>query len=313
MIKARILFNFFIQISACFFLLSATMSFANANAAESYSVDTIPNPRLKDINLHVSDPASLLSPNTVDYINSKLSSLERKTGIQSAVLMLPSIGSNDLFEFSQELFRTWGIGNKKQNNGLLIVYVDDQHSIRFHTGYGLEGSLPDAICKRIQINNMIPFFKQGNQDAAMKAGIDAVCLRLSDADTSSQSESKALSGEEKEDSDDDFELTLYAVVGTIAVILFGAGGVIVYNIFRKCPNCGKRGTLKTIQEQEVTKHNRDFLYVTKKCTHCGYEILLKYDVTGQDNDSGGSSGNSGSSGGGYGGGSSGGGGSSSHW
>ncbi len=309
MAQIQKILRLFISIVACFFLLQTTSSFANANTTESYSVDTISNPRLKNFNFHVSDPDSLLSQNTVDYINSKLSSLERETGIQSAVIMLPFIGNNNIFEFSQNLFRSWGLGNKEQNNGLLIVYVDDQHLIRFHTGYGLEGALPDSICKRIQINDMIPFFKQGDRDSGMKAGIDAVCLYLSDTNALPKSEPKPSSN----DDDDDFELTLYTVIGTIIVILLGAGGVIVYNIFRKCPNCGKRGTLKTIKEKEITKRKRDFLYVTKKCTHCGYEIVLKYDVTGQDNDSNGNSGNAGSSGGGYGGGSSGGGGAGSHW
>ena len=89
------------SIVACFFLLQTASSFANANTVESYSVDTIPNPRLKNFNFHVSDPDSLLSQNTVDDINSKLSTLEHETGIQSAVIMLPSIGNNDIFEFSQ--------------------------------------------------------------------------------------------------------------------------------------------------------------------------------------------------------------------
>ena len=73
-------------------------------------------------------------------------SLEKKTGIQAIVVMLPSIGDEDIFEFSQKLFRHWGIGEKKRNNGLLVVYVSDQRTIRFHTGYGIEGSLPDAKC-----------------------------------------------------------------------------------------------------------------------------------------------------------------------
>lgn len=302
------------NILCCVFFACTTLIFTPQVIADtiSYSVENVPNPRLQDRFLHVSDPSTLLSDNTVTYINKKLISLENQQGIQSAVVMLPSIGKKDAFEFSQELFRSWGIGSKSKNDGLLVLYIDDQHYIRFHTGYGLEGSLPDAICKRIQMQNMIPYFKQGKIDDGMKAGIDAICLRLNDP------QNTTIDDIPKED-DDDFELFLYVTLGTICVILLSAGGVIFHNLNRKCPHCGKRRTLKTINQEEVSGVKHKWMYITKKCSNCGYETVIKYDISGRgssfnDHDSsnfGGSSG--GGSGGSYGGGSSGGGGAGSHW
>ena len=148
------------RITAAIFALSLIFTLS-AFASDFYTVDTVPNPRLENTSFHVSDSASLLTHDTVSYLNEKLTQLEKDTGIQSAVVVLPSVGDSDVFEFSQELFRKWGIGQRDKNDGLLLTYVEDQHIIRFHTGYGLEGELPDAVCKRIQQQKMIPFFKEG--------------------------------------------------------------------------------------------------------------------------------------------------------
>ena len=82
------------------------------------------------------------------------------------------------FDFAHRLLNEWGVGKKGKNNGLVILLVTDQRCIQFYTGYGLEGDLPDAICKRIQTRDMIPYLKDGNWDAGMVAGVRAVCGRL---------------------------------------------------------------------------------------------------------------------------------------
>ncbi len=285
-----------------------------ALAISSYSVNNVPNPRLSNYSLHVSDPSSILKQETVNTINTTLTNLEKNNGTQVAVVMLPSIGSSDLFEFSQELFRTWGIGSKDKNDGLLIVYVEDKHEIRFHTGYGLEGILPDAICKRIQMQQMIPYFKEGKTDEGMIAGINAINERLLDPEKAKAEDEK----QAQEDDDDDFFIAMISIFTVMTIILTGAFLSIFKNANRKCPNCGKRRTLRTISKETVNGISRNYLYVTKKCKNCGHEMVVKYDITGRsdDNDSGGFSsgfGGGDSGGGGYGGGSSGGGGSSSSW
>ena len=100
-----------------------------------------------------------------------LQNLEAKNKAEIAVVVLNSIGDNDIFDFGVELFERWGIGKKRSDNGLLILFVLDQRKIRFETGYGLEGVLPDAICKRIQMNEMVPYFKEGNYDEGMLRGV----------------------------------------------------------------------------------------------------------------------------------------------
>ena len=230
------------------------------------------------------------------------------------MVVLPSVGDSDVFEFSQELFRKWGIGQRDKNDGLLLTYVEDQHIIRFHTGYGLEGVLPDAVCKRIQQQKMIPFFKEGKINEGMRAGIDALYERLA-AEGKSESDEES-SGVDSDD--DDFLITLVTIISTVVLIFVVAAGVMLWNLFEKCPNCGRRKTLKKISEKERKKHHHTYLEEVKRCSYCGYEVKRSYKIDDDDDDndsflSGSTGGFSSSSGGSFGGGSSGGGGASSRW
>ncbi len=141
--------------------------------AQTYTVETVPNIKLVDNN-YVSDPDNLLGADAISQINLKLGALEQQTSAQVAVVMLTSIGTETDVDFAQNLFQLWGIGKSGNDNGLLILYVQDQRTIRLHTGYGLEGVLPDAICKRIQTQVMVPHFREGNTDAGILAGVDEV-------------------------------------------------------------------------------------------------------------------------------------------
>jgi uncharacterized protein len=147
--------------------------------AQIYTVETVPNTKQID-NSYVSNPDKLLSDHAVAQINMLLDSLERKTTAQVAVVMLNSIGDADVFDFAQSLFVKWGIGQKGKDNGLLILYVQDKRTVRFHTGFGVEGVLTDATCKRIQMEKMVPEFKLGNIDAGMIAGVLEAVRLLSD-------------------------------------------------------------------------------------------------------------------------------------
>lgn len=126
-------------------------------SAQSCTIETVPNTKLVN-NSYVSNPDGLLQESTVNQINSQLKALEDSSTAQIAVVMLSSIGDADIFDFAQRLFQHWGIGQDDKDNGLLILYVQDQRTIRFHTGFGFEGVLPDAICKHIQTQFMVPRF-----------------------------------------------------------------------------------------------------------------------------------------------------------
>src|SRR5688572_14175967 len=145
--------------------------------AQVFTVENVPNTKLVN-NSYVSDPTHILHDTTVARINQLLGDLENKATAQVAVVMLPSIGEANRFEFAQRLFEHWGIGQAEKDNGLLILFILDQRNIRFHTGFGLEGILNDARCKQIQLQFMVPSFKEGDYNSGMLFGIKKVTAIL---------------------------------------------------------------------------------------------------------------------------------------
>lgn len=139
--------------------------------SQAYSVTTVPNPKSADANAFVSNPNGIISQATESELNSMLQELEAHNKSEVAVVVLNSIGNEDIFDFGVKLFEHWGIGKKKSDNGLLVLFVLDQRQVRFEVGYGLEGVLPDAICKRIQMDYMIPHFKSGDYDQGLLHGV----------------------------------------------------------------------------------------------------------------------------------------------
>ena len=146
--------------------------------AGSYTVSSIPNVQLSDARRFVSNPDGILSPTTQSAIDRMLGSLKETNTTEAAVVAIESIGDTDPDLFATDLFTSWGIG-QKNDNGLLILLVLDQRRIVFRTGYGLEGVLPDIICKRIQQRHIIPAFRQGDYDTGMLRGVEATVQALS--------------------------------------------------------------------------------------------------------------------------------------
>jgi uncharacterized protein len=155
-----------------------------AVSAQVYTVESVPNPKVNN-NTYVSDPDNVLNSATRDSVNLIFSALEQITSDQAALVVLKSIGEEVPKDFAYRLFNKWGIGVKGKDNGLLMLMVMDQRRIEFETGYGMEGVLPDATCKRIQMNYMVPQFKEGNYDQGLLDGIKATVDILQNKENSS--------------------------------------------------------------------------------------------------------------------------------
>ena len=302
-------------IAALLFVFTATA----AAETKQYTIDDVPNVRLSDVRQYVTDPSAILSATARDSINAILGRLEKSTGIETAVVMLPSIGDEDIFDFGHELFRKWGIGKKKSDNGLLILFVMDQKKVRFTTGYGIEGTMTDAMSKRIQTTLMIPRFRNGNWDGGMVSGVRAVAKTL---DGSMQAEEDS-----GEDDISTIMITLLAIVVTMLIFIYAMGSL------QRCPKCKKRSALRKVKEQHLVVKNKNgriirrILRTTYVCKYCGNTVTKDTD----ENDHGsamatgamlgsmlgggnrGGSGFGGGFGGSFGGGSTGGGGATSGW
>ncbi|WP_294634665.1 TPM domain-containing protein [uncultured Bacteroides sp.] len=287
---------FSISLFLCLLLLSV-------QAQKAYTPDNIPKVHLQDKMRYACNPDAILSQAACDSIDRMLYALEQQTGIETVVAVVTSIGSDDCFDFAHRLLNEWGVGKKGKNNGLVILLVTDQRCIQFYTGYGLEGDLPDAICKRIQKRDMIPYLKDGNWDAGMVAGVRAVCERLDGSMVNDE--------EEKEDLSPLGVLALIMGFLTIAIVI----GWIAARAASKCPNCGEHKLQRT-RSKVVSRHNgvktEDVTYTCRNCGHSVVRRKQSYDENYHGGGGGGpiifgSGGGFGGSGGGFSGGSFGGG------
>ena len=141
------------------------LSFALAARAQDIPPRPSP-PRL------VNDLAHVMQPQEADALEQKLVAYNDSTSSQIAVVTVPSIGDNDLFDYAQKLYQAWGIGRKGKDNGILVLVAVQEHQVRIHTGYGLEGAVPDALAKRIEESTMVPAFKQNQYYAGLDRGTD---------------------------------------------------------------------------------------------------------------------------------------------
>ena len=137
-----------------------------------WTVGTVPNTRLESNDIHVSDPDGFLSDSAEMNINTALCAIRDKADV--FVVTLASIGDAEPKHFATELFNKWGIGDAATNNGVLLLFVEDQHALEFETGYGAEETLTDAKCQRIFTNTIVPFFKAGNYESGLCAGVGEI-------------------------------------------------------------------------------------------------------------------------------------------
>ena len=124
---------------------------------------------------YFNDYAHVVSPATADRLNQTLDKFERDTSNQILVVIYPKMQSDSSIEdYTVRVFRAWNVGQKAKNNGaILFVFVQD-HRMRIATGYGLEGALPDALCKRIMDDEITPRFKSADYDGGLTAGVNAI-------------------------------------------------------------------------------------------------------------------------------------------
>ncbi len=231
--------------------------------AKEYTVKEIPMVHLQDRTRYVSNPDGILSPSAVATMDSILFALEQKTGIQTLVVAVTGIEGGDCFDFAHRLGQETGVGQKERDNGLVILLSTDERCVQFATGYGLEGVLPDAICKRIQSRYMVEHLGKNDWDAGMVAGIRAVNGYL---DGSMEN----IGGEEEED-----DTTIMYILASIfvCIILFS---LIVAFFGNQCPKCKTRHALQRVSSHEISrKHGVITSEVTYLCKYCGHRHVTK--------------------------------------
>jgi uncharacterized protein len=126
----------------------------------------------------VNDFAGVLTPYQVSHLEETLVKYDDSTSVQIAVVIVNSLDGANVDDYALALGRKWGVGNKKTNNGVvLLVSVgggEGQRKVFISPGYGLEASLSDYLAKTIVDAEMIPEFKQGNIYRGLERGVTAI-------------------------------------------------------------------------------------------------------------------------------------------
>jgi len=161
----------------------------------------------------VVDAASLLSPDQQQILEHKLDAFSDSTSNQIAVVTITDLDGDDIADYANKLFRTWGIGGSKHNNGVLLLISKNDRKFHIEVGYGLEGAITDVQSSDILENDLSPNFKNGD----FYAGIDEAVNSLE----------KAAAGEYKERGTQKDDSGGGNVLGVVIIII-----VILLSIFR---------------------------------------------------------------------------------
>ena len=140
-------------------------------AAGVWAAEPVAMPAL---NARVTDLTNTLDATQRGRLEAQLAGIERTGKAQVAVLLLPTTQPEPIEAFGIRLAEAWKIGHKGADNGVIIIVAKDDRKMRIEVGYGLEGSIPDAIAKRIIAERMAPAFKQGDFFGGLHAAIEGL-------------------------------------------------------------------------------------------------------------------------------------------
>ncbi|MEP6864091.1 MAG: TPM domain-containing protein [Deltaproteobacteria bacterium] len=126
----------------------------------------------------VTDSAGLLSADVRGALDTRLETYQKTTGHQVIVWIAPTLGDENLEEWSARVFTAWGIGQKGKDDGVALFVFAKDKALRIEVGYGLEDKLPDLYAKRIIDEAMTPELIAGHNDVAIQNGVDQILARI---------------------------------------------------------------------------------------------------------------------------------------
>ena len=209
----------------------------------SQPIERVPNPRATDGGW-VTDMAGVLSPEHKARLNRLISDLERDTGAEVAVVILRRTQGATPKEYATELFNRWGVGKREADNGVLMLVALGDRRVEIETGYGMEAILPDAVAGEILDTAVVPRFRAGDIAGGVIAGVEAIAVRIRDAQASGAYVPTAPRAPYRPRADDaPFEpLPTPSPLPIGGLLLLGGGaiGLLAYALRErppKCPTC----------------------------------------------------------------------------
>jgi uncharacterized protein len=126
----------------------------------------------------VVDNAHVLSPETAQKLDGELAQLEAQTGHQLVVATVPDLQGYEIEDYGYQLGRTWALGKKGVNDGVILLVAPKERKVRIEVGYGLEPVLTDALTSVILQTKVLPQFKQGRMEQGIVDGAEAIVQQL---------------------------------------------------------------------------------------------------------------------------------------
>lgn len=188
----RFYFNFIFSLSLILSSLNINQSFAaNTETLESmhfYQINAKHTNNGNDqkklvLTTSVVDEANLLSEYELQQLDQRLRSINKRGIAQPAIIIIPTTGDIDTFDYALDIAERWKLGDKDIDNGLLILVAIEDKKIFILTGYGIEASLPDSVVGRIIRHDIKPYFKNGEFFAGLSAGLDTIEQKLNNQNT----------------------------------------------------------------------------------------------------------------------------------
>ena len=168
------------------------------------------------------DQANIIPAETRSAIEQKLADLEAKSGIQLVVATVASLEGQEIEPYANELFRSWKLGEKTKNNGVLLLVAPNERRVRIEVGYGLEGTLTDALSKVIITNAIAPRFKAGDFSGGISRGVDDIITVLT-TDASEWQKRPSLRLDNQQTTDPATWLLIAALIALVTLLIVSPG------------------------------------------------------------------------------------------
>lgn len=227
-----------------------------------YNPNTLPVDSYKLTFSRVVNPDNILSAGTISAVDTILLHLQEATGVEALIIVVENIENDDPYSFSIEVGKKLGVGNK-DNTGLVLTLATLDRSYYIVTGPGLDGTLPDAICKRIENRVMVPELKEGDWDDAILKTVATL--------------SEYIQGNEelhrKYDSDDD-DFTLFDLLLALGTMFGPAFFILFFTWYErwqrsKCDQCNHHSLKLLNRNVEELSGHRLKCVEHWHCKHCG--------------------------------------------
>jgi uncharacterized protein len=184
------------------------------------SAQTFPKPTGR-----VNDFANVIDASTEAEIDRQLDLLEQNTTSEIAVATVKSLDDMSVEEYGNRLFKAWGVGQGKQDNGVLVLVAPSERKMRIEVGYGLEGVLPDGLAGQVIRDDFTPSFKNGDYSGGIRTGVTHLVQIVEKHQVLTPAEIAKLQQSRSSEANAPLWIVLpfFSVFVTIGFVMLGAG------------------------------------------------------------------------------------------